>query len=89
MPDERKKCPSSGLNRGSYHPSCVSSRPVRAVPATLHALKDIKPGLQVFLMPLSDRYLIAENIDRIPADVVDLAEIDDIGTMDLEKGLSV
>ena len=40
-------------------------------------------------MTFPDRDLISENIDRISPDVVYFTEVDDIGAVDFQEGLTV
>ena len=51
-------------------------------------LQDVQTGGQVFLVPFSDGYLITKYIDSISPDIVNFIDVDDIGPMDFEKGLS-
>ena len=75
MPDERRKCPTSELNPAEF---------VRTLDS-----EDIQASFQVFLVTLTDGNLITKDVNSISADIVDLAEVDDIGAMDFEEGCAI
>jgi len=48
-------------------------------------LEDIQSGGDLIPVTLADRYLVAKQVDRIAADIVDLGDIDDVGSVDLQE----